>query len=93
MKKIFLTLTFGLFIIPIGISQDLPPYVPTEGLIGYWPFDGNANDISGNNLNGIVNGATLTTDRSGNIESAYFFDESAWIETCLLYTSPSPRGA
>ena len=81
MKLIFLYLSSFLFVITYGISQDLPPYVPTEGLIGYWPFDGNANDISGNNLNGIVNGATLTTDRSGNIESAYFFDESAWIET------------
>jgi hypothetical protein len=37
------------------------------------PFTGNANDISGNSNNGTVNGATLTTDRFGNPNSAYAF--------------------
>jgi hypothetical protein len=45
-----------------------------NGLVGYWPFCGNANDASGNNNNGTVNGATLTTDRFGNSNSAYSFD-------------------
>ena len=43
----------------------------TQGLVGYWPFCGNANDDSGNGNNGTVNGATLTTDRFGNANSAY----------------------
>ena len=52
-----------------------------NGLVGYWPFNGNANDASGNGNNGIVNGATLTTDRFGNSNSAYSFDgTSAYIE-------------
>ena len=33
-----------------------------NGLVGYWPFCGNANDESGNGNDGTVNGATLTTD-------------------------------
>ncbi|MFN5911982.1 MAG: LamG domain-containing protein, partial [Bacteroidota bacterium] len=45
-----------------------------NGLVGYWPFCGNANDASGNGNNGTVNGATLTTDRFGNANSAYSFD-------------------
>jgi hypothetical protein len=45
-----------------------------NGLVGYWPFCGNANDQSGNGNNGTVNGATLTTDRFGNSNSAYSFD-------------------
>ena len=45
-----------------------------QGLVGYWPFCGNANDESGNGNNGTVNGATLTTDRFGNQGSAYQFD-------------------
>ena len=45
-----------------------------NGLVGYWPFCGNANDDSGNGNNGTVNGATLTTDRFGNNNSAYNFD-------------------
>jgi hypothetical protein len=42
--------------------------------VGYWPFNGNANDESGNGNNGTVNGATLTTDRFGNVNNAYNFD-------------------
>ena len=45
-----------------------------NGLTGYWPFCGNANDDSGNGNNGTVNGASLTTDRFGNSNSAYSFD-------------------
>jgi len=46
----------------------------TEGLVAYYPFNGNANDESGNGLDGTVNGATLTTDRNGNANEAYSFD-------------------
>jgi hypothetical protein len=46
----------------------------TQGLVGYWPFCGNANDDSGNGNNGTVNGATLTTDRFGNANSAYTYN-------------------
>lgn len=54
--------------------------VPLDGLIGYWPFNGNANDESGNGNNGTVNGATLTTDRFGNDNSCYNFNYNglAW---------------
>lgn len=48
--------------------------IPTNGLVGYYPFNGNANDMSGNGYNGTVNGATLTTDRFGNINNAYSFN-------------------
>ncbi len=54
-------------------STCLPSYVPTSGLVGYWPFCGNASDESGNGNNGTVNGATLTADRFGNANSAYSF--------------------
>tara|TARA_B100000902_G_C26670287_1_gene602721 strand:- start:79 stop:306 length:228 start_codon:yes stop_codon:yes gene_type:complete len=62
-----------LFITVISFGQ-VPNYVPTNGLVGYWPFNGNANDESVNTNNGTVNGATLTTDRFGNANSAYDFD-------------------
>ena len=45
-----------------------------SGLVACYPFNGNANDESGNGNNGIVVGATLTTDRFGNPNSAYSFD-------------------
>lgn len=46
----------------------------TSNLIAYYPFNGNANDESGNNNHGTVNGATLITDRFGDTDSAYNFD-------------------
>jgi gliding motility-associated-like protein len=45
-----------------------------DGLIGCYTFSGNANDLSGSNNHGKVNGATLATDRFGNANSAYDFD-------------------
>jgi len=53
--------------------------VDTNGLVGWWPFDGNANDISGNGNNGLVYGSTLTTDRNLNTNSAYSFNGSSYI--------------
>ena len=46
-----------------------------SGLVAYYPFDGNTNDMSGNNHHGTINGdPQLTTDRLGNSNSAYDFD-------------------
>jgi hypothetical protein len=56
------------------INTSLSAQIPTNGLVAYYPFNGNANDESGNGNNGIVYGATLTTDRCGNPNSAYYFD-------------------
>ena len=56
------------------VAQNIPSYVPTNGLVGYWPFNGNANDESGNGNHGTVNGATLSADRNGKANSSYSFD-------------------
>ena len=45
-----------------------------DGLVAYYPFFGNARDTSGNSLDGLVKGATLTTDRDGNENRAYKFN-------------------
>ena len=45
--------------------------------VACYPFEGNANDISGNNYNGTVIGATLTTGHKGHANSAYYFNKSA----------------
>jgi len=65
MKKLQLLVTF--IMLPLFIYSQ-------TSLVAYYPFNGNANDISGNANNGTVNGATLTTDRFGNTNSAYYFD-------------------
>ena len=48
--------------------------VTLDGLVAYYPFNGNADDESGNGHDGTVYGATLTTDRFGDSGSAYSFD-------------------
>jgi len=54
--------------------------IPTDNLIAYYPFSGNANDASGNGKHGTVYNATLTTDRNGSSNSAYSFNgTSAYI--------------
>jgi|UPI00048A356E hypothetical protein len=50
-----------------------------NGLQAFYPFCGTANDISGNSLNGNVVGATLTSDRFGNLNSAYSFVQNQQI--------------
>ena len=45
-----------------------------SGLVAWYPFDGNASDMSGNGNHGTVNGATLGTDRHGQLNKAYSFD-------------------
>ena len=50
----FLVLLFVTF---LGKAQDLQSYIPTDGLLAYYPFNGNANDVSGNGNHGTINGA------------------------------------
>ena len=78
MRKLITLLTL---IITINVFGQIPSYVPSDSLVGWWPFNGNANDASVNTNDGTVNGATLTTDRLGNASSAYDFDGlDDWIE-------------
>jgi len=79
--KLFLSLVFAISISSCG--SDDPPLPPpdagtnddiTRGLIAFFPFNGNANDESGNNKDGAVTGATLANDKAGNVDSAYLFN-------------------
>ncbi|MDR3503120.1 MAG: T9SS type A sorting domain-containing protein [Legionella sp.] len=59
--------------------------IDTTGLVAYYPFSGNANDMSGNGNNGIVYNATLTADRFGNLNQAYSFNGSSYINIPELF--------
>ncbi len=51
-----------------------------DGLVAYYPFNGNANDASGNGFDGIVYGAALAADRFGNSNACYqFTGNGEWI--------------
>lgn len=43
-------------------------------VVAHYPFTGNAQDLSGNQLHGSVNGAILTPDRFGTAQRAYYFN-------------------
>ena len=58
-------------------SEDAPALldlVPKEGLLAFYPFDGNAKDATSGAFHGVVSGAVQTSDRFGNLNSAYQFD-------------------
>ena len=75
MKKLLLLLI--VFSVTFSTAQNVPGYVPTNGLVGWWPFNGSANDESGNGNNGnTYNSPSITADRFGNDSSAFNFDWS-----------------
>lgn len=56
-----------------------------QGLVAYYPFNGNANDESGNNNHGTKFGSIVyQADRNGRIESSTFFNGSSFIEVSSL---------
>lgn len=65
-----------LSLVAVQCAAQLPSYLPTNGLVAWYPFNGNANDESGNGNNGVVNGAVLATNRFGVAYNAYSFNGS-----------------
>ena len=80
-STLFLSIAFQL-----PLQADL-----TQGLVAWYPFDGNASDMSGNGNHGTVYGATLGTDRHGHANKAYNFDgvDDYILITNGSYTHPS----
>ena len=74
--QIKITRYFIHFIVFFGIGLLFAQTVPqTSNLIAYYPLFENANDISGNNYNGVIfNNPTLVANRFGTSNSAYFLD-------------------
>ena len=76
MKKTLLILTA--FILGLNAFAQIPNYVLSNGLVGWWPFNGNAIDESGNNHHGILNpgnngSINYILDQNGNLSSAIEF--------------------
>ena len=66
-KKVILALVL-VFVAPCIARAGL-----NDGLVTFYPFDGDANEFSGQGNNPTYVGATLTQDRFGNPESTYSF--------------------
>ena len=74
MRRALLGLALFVLLVP-GLAQaDL-----MEGVVAYYSFEGNADDMSSFGNNGIVHGAVLSEDRFGNENYAYSFFPEAYI--------------
>jgi hypothetical protein len=62
-----------------GYSNSINIIGQRNGLLAFYPFNGNASDESGNGNNGLVNGAILDSDRFGNQLSSYLFNGTNYI--------------
>lgn len=72
MKRVVILLLVCLNILS---AQNVPFYIPTNGLVAWYPFTGNANDSSGNGNNStfIGTGVVPGTDRFNQTNHAYDF--------------------
>ena len=62
---------------PAVLVAQLPEYVPTQNLVGWYPMNGNAQDESSFSNNGSIHGALPADDRFGTLNSAYEFNGSS----------------
>jgi len=51
-----------------------------DGLVAYYPFNGNADDESGNGNDGVVHGGTFIPHPFGNSDSAYSFEDGDYVQ-------------
>ncbi len=103
MKTLTLSLVVSLLLLTLFAAQSHGSWGVVEGsylggsgsgLIASYPFNGNANDESGNGNHGQVNGASLSDDRDGLANSAYSFDgQSGYIEVANTNGDLSLSGA
>lgn len=62
------------FVTSTSSAPQVGPCIITNGLVGWWPMNGNSNDSSGSAMNGTANGATLAAGQNGQSNGAYAFN-------------------
>jgi hypothetical protein len=62
--------TLMTLVLVVHVQAQIPP---TNGLVAYYPLDGNVNDASGNGINGVAYNVSPTTDRLGQPSAAMLF--------------------
>jgi len=78
MKKTILIISLIAISLINGFSQSVDL---KNGLVAFYPFNGNANDESGNGNNGHTYNVSLSSDRNGKSNSAYYFNgDNAYID-------------
>ena len=54
----------------LGLVAGIAAADITTGLVGYWPLDGDARDVSGNGLNGTIVGTVQFVEDRDNLPGA-----------------------
>ena len=90
MKKQILTSLLLLHIIghPIFVNA-----TELNRTVGQWDLNGNAQDSSGNNLNGTAANVTPTTDRFGQLNGAMLFGNNVGSRVTIPYQSSLNLGS
>ncbi|MDA0752901.1 MAG: FISUMP domain-containing protein, partial [Verrucomicrobia bacterium] len=71
MNRLFLLL-FGA--VTLVADAQVPDYVPTEGLVAWWSFNGTISDPFSSNYSGESYGTEFVEDRFGNVGAALLLD-------------------
>lgn len=74
MRKSLLFLLLFIGVNTYKTQAQVPSYIPTTGLIGYWPLDGTALNVASSLHNGIMNNVTNSNDRFGQPASALYLN-------------------
>ncbi len=69
MKKL-LTILFAVAL-GLNLSAQVPDYVPTDGLVAWYPFDSSIEDESVNSFNLCTNSISYTDGRHGDVGGAF----------------------
>ena len=59
--------------VSLGAAAQLPDYVPADGLVAWYPFNGNAIDESGNGNDGVAVAVEAVEDRFGHSSESLHF--------------------
>ena len=68
--KVCIVVLIGMIVTTNSFSQNIPSYVPKNGLEGYWSFEGDSKDLSVNQNHGTINDVKLVNDKSNKLNSA-----------------------
>jgi trimeric autotransporter adhesin len=77
MKKMLLLMSLVILSVSCGHEDLIVESTIGDGLVAWYPFNGNTNDESGNLNDGSNMGAELTANRLGKSNSAYSFTNSS----------------
>jgi hypothetical protein len=86
MKQLLILLLIGLTSLN---AQTIPSYIPTNGLVGWWPFNGNGNDQFGQNYLTPF-GPSGSVDRFGQTNGCLEFEGTNMAAEYLQATNVSP---